>query len=155
MVGRLLADFLKAHHRLYLDTAVFIYFVERNPRYFDFCDEIFRRVEEGRIEAMTSTLTMTEILVQPYKMKKDELVLKFYSLFSTYPHLKWIDLTLGISDLAAKVRAERHMKTPDAIHGASALFSGATGLVCNDRIFRRVEGMECLMLDEVVPVKDQ
>ena len=153
MVGRRHADFLKAHHMLYLDTAVFIYFVERHPRYFDFCNEIFRRVEEGRIEAMTSTLTMTEILVQPYKMKKEELVLKFYSLFTTYPHLKWIDLTLGISDLAAKLRAEHNMKTPDAIHSASALFTGATGLVCNDRIFRRVAGMECLILDDVVPGK--
>jgi len=63
-------------------------------------------------------------------------------------------LTLGISDLAAKLRAEHNMKTPDAIHGASVLFTGATGLVCNDRIFRRLDGMECLILDEAVAGKD-
>lgn len=154
MVGLRPADFLKRHQRLYLDAAVFIYFVERHPRYFDFCDQIFRKVEEGRIEAVTSTLTMTEILVQPYKMKKEELALKFYSLLTTYPHLQWIDLTLPISDLAAKLRAENNMKTPDSIHGASALFAGATGLVCNDRIFRKVAGVECLILEEVVLAKD-
>jgi predicted nucleic acid-binding protein len=149
LVSRRIADFLRKHRRLYLDTSIFIYFVEWHPRYFDLCDDVFRRIEEGLTEGVTSTLTMTEILTQPYRTKNEDIVLKFYALFKTYPHLEWIDLTLEIADLAAKLRANHTMKTPDAIHSASALFSGATGIVCNDKAFRNISGIECLILDKV------
>lgn len=142
------SDFFKKHRKIYLDTGVFIYFVERHPRYYDLCDTIFKDIEEGRFEAATSTLTLIEILVQPYRLKKEELVLKFYSLFTTYPHLKWIPLTLGISDLAAQLRAEHNLKTPDAIQIASALSSGSTGFVCNDKAFQKIKDIECLILSD-------
>ena len=141
-------DFFKTHRKVYLDTSVFIYFVERHPRYFDFCDPLFRDIEKGRLDAATSTLALMEILVQPYRQKKEELVLKFYSLFTTYPHLRWIQLTIAISDLAAKLRAAHNFKTPDAIQIASAISCGATGFVCNDKAFRRVKDIECLILDD-------
>jgi predicted nucleic acid-binding protein len=141
-------DLFKKHRKVYLDTSVFVYFVEHHPRHFNFCNTIFEDIEEGRIEAATSTLTLLEILVQPYRMKKEELVLKFYSLFTTYPHLKWVQLTLGISDLAARLRAEHNLKTPDAIQMASALSAGATGFVCNDKGFRKIKEMECLILED-------
>ncbi len=150
MVSSQSSDFFKKHRKVYLDTSVFIYFVERHSRYYDLCDQIFKDLEEGRIEAATSTLTLIEILVQPYRLKKEELVLKFYSLFTTYPNLKWIQLTLDISDLAAKLRAEHNLKTPDAIQIASALSGGATGFVCNDKAFRRVKEIECLILGDFV-----
>jgi len=144
------SDFFKKHRKIYLDTGVFIYFVERHPRYYDLCDTIFKDIEEGRFEAATSTLTLIEILVQPYRLKKEELVLKFYSLFTTYPHLKWIPLTLGISDLAAQLRAAHNLKTPDAIQIASALSAGATGFICNDRAFLKVTDMDCFILSDRV-----
>ncbi|MEW6076484.1 MAG: PIN domain-containing protein [Thermodesulfobacteriota bacterium] len=150
MVSRSPGRFLQTHRRIYLDTSIFIYFVERHPLYFDVCDEIFQKVEEGRIEAMTSTLTLMEVLVQPYRVKKEEIVLKFYALMTTYPNLKWIELTLGISDLAAKLRAEHSLKTPDAIQIASALSVGATGIVTNDKVFRKTNQIPCLVLDEMV-----
>lgn len=74
MVTRLAGGFLQKHRKLSLDTSVFIYFIERHPRFFDICDWIFHGIEERRVEATTSTLTLTEILVQPYKLKNDELV---------------------------------------------------------------------------------
>ncbi len=107
-------------------------------------------MEEGRIEAATSTLTLLELLVQPYRLKKEEVVLKFYSLFTTYPHLSWIPLNLEISDLAAKLRAVHNLKTPDAIQIASAVSGGATVFVCNDSAFRRVREIECVILSDGV-----
>lgn len=149
MVGSRLGEFFKTHSKVYLDSSIFIYFVERHPLYFNPCDEIFRNMEEGRIEAKTSTLTLLEILVQPYRQKKEELVFEFYSLFTTYPNLKWIELSAGISDLAARLRAEHNLKTPDAIQAASAISSGAAGFICNDEVFRRVRDIECLILEDL------
>jgi uncharacterized protein len=145
----LLAGFLKRHSSIYLDTSAFIYFVERHPRYFPVCEELFHAIEAGRTNASTSTLTLLELLVQPYRQKKDDLVLKFYALLTTYPHLSWVPITLNVADQAAMVRAELGLKTPDAIQAASAISCGATGFVCNDRAFCKVAALECFVLDAV------
>ncbi len=143
-----LAGFLKQHRSLYLDTSAFIYFVEQHPRYFPACNELFHAIEDGRTTASTSALTLTEVLVQPYRLKKDELVLKFYALLTTYPHLTWVSMNLKVADQAAKLRAEHGLKTPDAIQAASAIACGATGFVCNDKIFCKVKAFEVFVLDD-------
>jgi len=145
-----LNSFLQTHKSVYLDTGIFIYFVERHARYHKICESIFENIESGSTKASTSALTLLEILVQPYKLKRDDLVLRFYSLFSTYPNIFWIDLTLGISDLAAKLRAEHGLKTPDAIQAASAISHGAKGFICNDRVFQKVKDIDCLIIDDCV-----
>lgn len=145
-----LNSFLHKHKSVYLDTSVFIYFIEKNALYHKICDSIFENVETGSIKASTSTLTLLEILVKPYKLKRDDLVLSFYSLFSTYPNISWIDLTLSISDLAAKLRAEHGLKTPDAIQAASSIIYGIKGFICNDRIFQKVKDIDCLLIDDCV-----
>lgn len=150
MVKYQIGDFLKKHHKVYLDTSVFIYFIERHPRYYDFCESIFKKMETGSIESLTSTLTLIELLGQPYRLKRNDLVFKFYSLLTTYPHLTWIKLTLDISDLAAKLRAEHNLKTPDAIQIASAISSSATGFICNDRAFQKIKDIECLIIDDCI-----
>ena len=144
-----LAGFLKKHRLIYLDTSAFIYFVEQHPRYFPICEELFIAIEAGRTKASTSTLTLLEILVQPYRQKKDELVLKFYALLTTYPHLTWVPMTLNVADQAAKLRADYGIKTPDAIQAASAISCEATGFLCNDKAFRKVPAFESLVLDDL------
>lgn len=145
-----LRRFIERHRTIYLDTSIFIYFIERHPHYHKFCKTLFEEIEMGRIHALTSTLSLLEVLVQPYKLKREDIVLKFYSLLTTYPNIEWVELTLEVSDVAARIRAEHGLKTPDAIHAASALIYGAEGIVCNDGVFRKIEGIECLLLDDCV-----
>lgn len=143
-----LITLLRKQSAVYLDTSVFIYFVEQHPRYYKLCEPVFEDIEAGRIKALTSTLTLLEILVQPYKLKKEGLVLKFYSLLVTYPHLSWIDMTLDVADRAAGLRAKYGYKTPDAIQLASALSQGAGAFLCNDRAFEKNKEIECLIIDD-------
>jgi len=143
-------NLFQRHEKVYLDTSIFIYFVEHHSSYHKPCEQIFKAIETGSIKAATSTLTLLEILVQPYKLKKEDIVLKFYSLFTTYPNIKWIDLTLSIADIAARFRAEYQLKTPDSIQIASAISSGATAFVCNDRVFQKIKGIECLLVEDFI-----
>ena len=143
-----LDSFLKRHRSVFLDTSAFIYLVEHHPRYFPLCERIFDALEAGRIEASTSTLTLLEVLVQPYKRKNDELVFKFYALLTSYPHLSWVPMTLHVADHAAKLRAECQLKTPDAIQAATAISCGATGFICNDKAFAKVTNFEILIIDD-------
>lgn len=49
--------------RVGLDTAPIIYFVENNPAYFAVCEAIFRLIEDAKVTAVTSYLTLTETIV--------------------------------------------------------------------------------------------
>ena len=145
-----LDKFLKEHRNVFIDTSLFIYHVEKHPRYHILCDKIFKDIETGRIRASTSTLSLLEILLQPYRLKNESLIFNFYSLLTTYPNLMWIDLTLNIADLAARLRAEYNLKTPDSIQAASAIASGASGFICNDNVFKKLKEVRCLILDECI-----
>lgn len=140
--------FLKRHNSIFIDTSAFIYFVEHHSRYFSLCETLFRGIESGTIKASTSTLTLLELLVQPYRLQRDDLVLKFYALLTTYPHLVWVPVTLNVADNAARIRAEHRLKTPDAIQAASAVTAGATGFVCNDKVFEKVANFESLVIED-------
>jgi len=99
---------------------------------------------------VTSTITMAELLVQPYRNANQDQVNQFYGLLTTYPHLEWIAPDLEIADLAARFRAQHRLRIPDALHAATAAGCQATGFITNDAVFRRVEGFETLVLQELV-----
>jgi predicted nucleic acid-binding protein len=101
---------------------------------------------------VTSTITMLELLVQPYRLYDIDRVNKFYALLSTFPHLEWVAPTLRIADVGAQLRADYNLRTPDALHAATALTNGATGFVSNDSGFRRVTGLDVLVLDDSVEI---
>ncbi|MBV9611253.1 MAG: PIN domain-containing protein [Acidobacteriaceae bacterium] len=141
--------FLRRHAHIALDTSVFIYQLEANPRYAAFTDQIFSWLESPRHHAVTSTITMMELLVQPYR-HSDERVDEFYALLSTFPNLDWIPPSLKIADAAARIRAVHRLQTADALQAATALDAGASGFVTNDGVFERVENFETLLLERLV-----
>jgi len=145
-------EFLKRHHKIGLDTNVFIFQVEENPRYLELVNPIFVWLEESEARAVTSTITMLELLVQPYRLSDVDRVNKFYALLSTYPNLEWIAPTLEIADLAARLRAEHNLRTPDALQVATAVACQATGFVSNDPVFQRVAGLEVAILDNLFAI---
>ena len=145
-----LRAFLRRHRRIALDTSIFIYHLEPNPKYLAYTDPIFSWLERSESKAITSTITMTELLVLPYREGNEQRANDFYGLLSTYPNLDWIALNLEIADLAARIRALHRLRTPDALQAATAVHSLATGLITNDAVFERVEGFQTLVLDHLL-----
>jgi predicted nucleic acid-binding protein len=144
-----LRTFLRRHRRIALDTSIFIYQLEANPKYFAHTDPIFSWLERPGSAAITSTITMTELLVLPYRERDEQRADDFYGLLSTYPNLDWIAPNLEIAELAARIRALHRLQTPDALQAATAVHSLASGLITNDPVFERVEGFETLVLDQL------
>ncbi|HTC33476.1 MAG TPA: hypothetical protein VK724_08895 [Bryobacteraceae bacterium] len=54
------AGFLRRHRRIALDTSVFIYQLEANPRYLGLTDPVFAWLEQPEHTAVTSAVTMME-----------------------------------------------------------------------------------------------
>ena len=75
------------HQRIAIDTNVFIHFLEDHPRYALWCSSLFNLIEQGRNPAVTSTITLLELLVQPYREQKEDLAQKIFALTGTYPNL--------------------------------------------------------------------
>jgi predicted nucleic acid-binding protein len=145
-----LMSFLKRHPKIGLDTSVFVFQLEENAKYIDLVHPIFQWLEAPSSRAVTSTLTMMELLVQPYRGSDLDTVNRFYALLSTFPNLEWAELTLPIADAAARLRAEFNLKTPDAIHAATAQAFQASGFISNDHAFRRLRHPEVLILDDLL-----
>jgi len=145
-----LSSFLRRHRRIALDTSVFIYQLEANSRFVALTDQIFSWIEGLSGSAVTSTITMTELLVQPYRAKDQSRVDEFFGLLSTFPSLEWIAPNLEIADQAAQLRATHGLRTPDAVQAATAIHAASTGMVTNDPVFARVPGFETLVLDRLL-----
>ena len=148
-VARLRA-FLRQHRRIALDTSIFIYQLEANVRYLTLTNHIFSWLEQPGSSSITSTITMTEVLVQPYRALDEQRVDEFFALLSTYPNLEWIAPDLQIADRAAQIRARHRLKTPDALQAATAVQARATGLITNDPVFERVDEFDTLVLEQLV-----
>ena len=145
-----LRAFLRRHRRIALDTSIFIYHLEPNPKYLAYTDAIFSWLERSESKAITSTITMTELLVLPYREGDEQRANDFYGLLSTYPNLDWIAPNLEIAEIAGRIRALHRLRTPDALQAATAAHSQATGLITNDAVFERAEGFETLVLDRLL-----
>ena len=70
---------------------------------------------------MTSTVTLLELLVEPYRDQKEELAQKIFALTSTYQKIEWVPVSMSLADRAAELRAHYRLSTPDAIQLATAI----------------------------------
>jgi len=111
--------------------------------------EVFGWLERSQNTAVTSTLTLTELLVHPYRTSNEAMVNQYYGLLSLFPNLEWIVTDLAIADTAARIRARHRLRTPDALQVATAIRSGASGLLTNDSGIACVEETEVGVLDQL------
>jgi predicted nucleic acid-binding protein len=61
-----------------------------------------------------------------------------------------LDASYQVFADAARLRAETALKTPDALHAATALRAGCALFITNDTDFRRVQGLPIVVLDDLL-----
>ena len=124
---------------VYIDAAPFIYFMERNPSYNEPLDAFFSLLNQGKVRAVTSTITLTEVLIKPYRAKQWMLAKKYESIFQETSDLVLLSADVEVGRLAAQLRASYALMTPDAIHLATAKIHRADFFLTNDNDFRKVD----------------
>jgi len=131
-----------------LDTVAFIYFIEEHPDYLPLLDPIFEAVDGGKLQVVTSSLTLLEVLVVPYRSGNLPLAQKYEWLLTRSRGLTLVDLDLPLLRGAAKIRAlYPTARTPGAIQLCAALSAGCSSLVTNDRALPAVPGLRIVQLD--------
>jgi predicted nucleic acid-binding protein len=122
-----------------IDTAPLIYFMENNPLYEKPLEAFFSLMHDGGVRVITSTMTLAEVLVKPYRYKQWTLAEQYESIFEGTPELTLMPVDTGIRRLAAKFRASHALLTPDAIHMATAMMHGAEFFLTNDSDFQKID----------------
>ena len=130
-----------------LDTNCLIYYFENHPSYADILEELFTDIQNGKVRATLSVLSILKILVKPKKDGNVFLQNKYKLLLSNYPNMKIRDVNMSVVDLASSLRAKYALKTPDAIIIATALLYNSKYFVSNDvRLARVCESENILMV---------
>jgi predicted nucleic acid-binding protein len=119
-----LPDVLRGIRLMGIDSAPLIYLVEKHPNYSERMIFILRYLSEGLIDAVSSTLLLTEVLAQPLRMEKAELVNDYEDILQNSVGFQLIPVDEVIARRAAQLRAQYNLKTPDALHVATALETG-------------------------------
>ena len=117
--------------RVYLDSNVFIYAFE-NVAEFGVCAEILRLSDDRSIAAVTSEISLLEILVGPLAAGIRDLAALYAHRLDVAPGLELIPIARATLLQAAAIRAARKLKLPDALHVATAVESNCDLFVTAD-----------------------
>ena len=134
---------------VYIDIAIVVYTIEANPAYFSALQPLWLHYQTGNIELITSELTLMETLVMPLKIANTALINDYEQLL-TASEIRLIPITQTILKNAANLRATTNLKTPDAIHAASASATGCTLFLTNDASLRTIPGLSIVVLKDVL-----
>ncbi len=135
---------------VYVDTNAIIYRVELIEPYLTASAPLWDALDQGTVQVETSELTLLEVLVKPPRDGNAALVALFRSVLLGTAGLRCLPVSLRVLERAADLGARHGLKTPDAIHAATALIAGSVLLVTNDMGFQRVPGLPVTVLSEVV-----
>jgi predicted nucleic acid-binding protein len=134
--------------RVCLDTAPFIYLIEEHRKYLPLVEPLFRIISAGESEAVTSTVTLIEVLVRPLRQGEIQIAQSYKEILLHSRGLTVHPLSSPIAEKAAELRAKYVIRTPDAIQLATGILAGAKSFVTNDARLKRITEINVLVLDE-------
>ena len=135
---------------VYIDTNLFIYFLDQNTHFFPIASELLEAVEKGVFIAFTGDLTVAEALVKPYKTKDNFIIHQFKAFFNTENFLSVLSHNSEAFDLCSQIRAESNMKFADALHYATAIQAGCQFFITNDKGIRSNDLIEVILINELM-----
>ena len=134
---------------IYVDTNAVIFFVEQIEPLRTASLPLWTALNGGFAQVVTSQMTLLEVLVKPFRDGNQQLQSLYRGVVLGTPGLACKPIDLPTVERAVRVRAAHNLKTPDAIHAATALEVGCVMFVTNDAAFRRVTGLNVVVLSEV------
>lgn len=134
-----------------LDTSVFIYFLENNPKYGPLARITINGIENGKWEGVTSTITLMEITVRPWQIGQESIAREYEAILVHFPNLSVVDVDRDVARTAAQLRAKYNVAPPDALQVAASLNYGAKAFLTNDRRLSRLQDLiDVLVMDDFV-----
>lgn len=130
-----------------LDTNIFIYHFEGNPKFIKYTNLVFEALAKQRIHGVTSIISLSETLSYPMP---NDIVKEIEEGFKSIPNLTILDLDYKIALEAAKMRRKYpSLKLPDAIQLATTILARAQILITNDKRIKAFKELPIILLPEL------
>lgn len=139
---------------LYVETAPFIYFVEKHPVYIQPVRAIFQHIAPESMHVITSTITIAEVLTMPIKLGQQDYLQAYRDMLLNTEAIAVRSVDSAIAERAAQLRATYGLRTPDALHLATAQSAQCQAFLTNDRALKRVAEVNVLVIDELLVSSD-
>jgi predicted nucleic acid-binding protein len=135
--------------RVYLDTNIIIYAVEGYETHAAPIKFVLQGMTDGEIIAVTSDLTLAEVLVKPKRDHDRKLEEAYNQFLLPTDSFRNSAVSREILEVAAGIRAGSALKLPDAIHFASALAENCDSFLTNDDRFKSMVGVTVVLLSHL------
>jgi len=129
---------INSANNICIDSSVLIYHLEDIKPYNKLTKILISEIAKGQANCIISALTITELLIKPYKLKDDEKIRLFEEFTKSLPNTIIQAIDYGIAKTAASIRAEYDLRTPDSLILATALQSGSQLFITNDIALKKI-----------------
>jgi len=141
---------LSPRSRVLLDTMCFIYVVEEIDPYRHLMRPVFTGIDTADLTAAVSVVALSEVLTKPLRDRDTDLARRFRDLLLHTNGVSLVPVDAVLAEQAADLRARYGLRTPDALHIATAPCAGCDHILTNDPAWKRVTEIDVLILDEVL-----
>lgn len=133
-----------------VDTMLFIYHFEEHSQFGPWAGRLLQAAEHDQLRLVTSVLTLMEVLVAPKRERQEQLCRRYRELFASFPQLTVLAIDQSIAEVASDLRAAYNLRTPDALHLATAIVAGADAFVTEDRRLSNVSAIRVIGISQAV-----
>jgi predicted nucleic acid-binding protein len=121
---------------VYVDANILIYIVEGNKALASELKQIVEALDAGVLQAVTSELTLAEVLIGPLRMRDLQVADTYRALLRSSKVLRTVPVSVAILERSAAIRCNSMTSLPDAIHLATAELAGCKYFLTEDRQLR-------------------
>jgi len=138
--------------RIYLDTMIWVYFLERHPVFDSSAHEFVDRMRASKHEFLSSNLILGEVLVMP-KRNADIFTAAQYRRLFLPPGVTNIPFGTDAAERFAEIRATTRAKPADSLHLAFAASAGTDYFVTTDAKLHaiKIPGINNICPPDAVP----
>lgn len=135
--------------RIFVDTSPYIYYLEKSPQYGNKVKTFFISNYNLGKEFVTSTITIEEYAIAPYRENNARLMSDF-DMFIEDTGTDILDITKAIAQKAAEIRAHYNgFKAMDALQLAAALIGRCDLFLTNDKQLKRFKEITVMTVDDL------
>jgi predicted nucleic acid-binding protein len=126
-----LLEALSGCRRVNIDTSALIDYMEDRRPYADLMEAVFRRVSDGELEAILSSIVQMELLVKPIRDHNLDHVGEVIRFTEQTENLMVVEVSRPVAIQAAVIRAEG-LAAPDSLILATGAITRCGATITND-----------------------
>ncbi|MBO4619867.1 MAG: PIN domain-containing protein [Victivallales bacterium] len=142
-----MTEFKNGVARMYVDTALFIYYLEHSSLFFHPARVFFRHCYQ-KMPLVTSAVTLEEYCTYPYA-NHDLQSIENFKTFLTGMNVSICSVNQEIALEAARLRAcHEALKALDALHLATAIITKCKAFITNDKRLQTLPEIQVVTLEQ-------